>query len=192
VNDAYAGYPVWGLCPYDTRTAPPGVIDDVCAMHPHVADQQGKHRPNDQYVDARSWLARHPSRWTPMDAPRPGISLSNPTPRSARQALAHLARERSCSPNATNALLVSASEAVTNACLHGTPPRQLDAWTDEVGVTVSIRDAGPGPRDPFAGLVPPVSEQVGGRGLWLVHQLATDVRMSYADGFEIRFSVRVD
>lgn len=36
VNHAYDDFPVWGICPYDTRTAPEHVLADVRRTHPHV------------------------------------------------------------------------------------------------------------------------------------------------------------
>jgi hypothetical protein len=37
VNRAYAEFPLWGLCAYDTRITPGSVLDDVARTRPHLA-----------------------------------------------------------------------------------------------------------------------------------------------------------
>ena len=70
VNEAYAEFPIWGMCPYDTRITPPAVLADVAATHPHLADAHGGHRRNDDHRDATAG-ATHPSRVEPLTARAP-------------------------------------------------------------------------------------------------------------------------
>src|SRR3954454_11688206 len=42
VNHAYAEFPLWGLCAYDTRITPGSVLDDVARTHPHLATAAGR------------------------------------------------------------------------------------------------------------------------------------------------------
>lgn len=101
--------------------------------------------------------------------------------------MAWLATETTIAREDIDALTIGVSEVVTNAIVHGEPPVEVRAWEDHDRVVVTVDDAGPGPRDPFVGLVPPGDEVAGGRGLWITHQLCDDVEMtSSPDGFTIR------
>ena len=42
INRAYAEFPLWGLCAYDTRITPGAVLDDVARTHPHLATAHGR------------------------------------------------------------------------------------------------------------------------------------------------------
>jgi hypothetical protein len=63
-NRAYDEFPLWGLCPYDTRITPAEVLADVVAMHPLVATAEGAHLVNPGFA------APDVRRGEP--APRPG------------------------------------------------------------------------------------------------------------------------
>ena len=190
VNEADAEFPIWGMCPYDTRITPPAVLADVAATHPHLADVHGGHHRNDDHRECRGWLATHPSRIEPLEPPaHPAIVLTDPTPREARHALTSIATTVGLGQVATNDLLTATSETVTNAQVHGRGPVIVTAWHHGDGVTTRVTDTGHGPADPLAGLVPPDLARIGGQGLWLVHQLCRDVRSSFNDGYAIQFTV---
>ncbi|HVE64810.1 MAG TPA: MEDS domain-containing protein, partial [Mycobacteriales bacterium] len=42
-NHIFADFPLWALCPYDTRITPDDVLTDVARTHPHVATADGQH-----------------------------------------------------------------------------------------------------------------------------------------------------
>ena len=46
INDLSAALPVWSVCPYDTRSNPAEVLDEVERTHPYLAAVDGGHRPN--------------------------------------------------------------------------------------------------------------------------------------------------
>ncbi|WP_396135249.1 hypothetical protein [Amycolatopsis sp. A133] len=53
-------------------------------------------------------------------------------------------------------------------------------------MVVSVHDAGEGPTDPFAGLLP-ADRTTGGRGLWIAHQICSQVTLHRDDtGFTAR------
>src|SRR5512133_137939 len=144
VNRAYAEFPLWGLCAYDTRITPGPVLDDVARPHPHLATADGCW-VNPRYQDPAEFLTRRPpSRADPVEtASPPVIDLTDPTPAAARDAV-HAATTRparSARPELTgpgtlqvkppqpvtpqlgpidiNPLVLGVSEAVTNALTHG-------------------------------------------------------------------------
>ena len=88
VNHAYAEFPLWGLCAYDTRITPGPVLDDVARTHPHLATADGRWI-NPRYQDPDEFLTRRPpSQGDPVEtASPPVIDLMDPTPAAARDAV---------------------------------------------------------------------------------------------------------
>jgi anti-sigma regulatory factor (Ser/Thr protein kinase) len=189
VNEAYAPYPVWGLCPYDTRTAPDEVIADVLATHPHIAGADG-HVANPRFVDplavVQGTLQAPPD---PLQAELPAVVLRGASPPDARRAAQAAAIQARLGQGPTEDLLLVVSELVSNAHLHGRPPLVVRMWVAAGRVVLAVSDAGTGVADPFAGLLDPGTDP-GGRGLWLTQQVCTDIALTTdADGFTIRACV---
>src|SRR4051794_6100984 len=88
INHAYAEFPLWGLCAYDTRITPGPVLDDVARTHPYIATADG-HRRNPRYQDPTEFLTqRPPSQADPVEiASQPVVDLADPTPAAARDAV---------------------------------------------------------------------------------------------------------
>ena len=67
INRLYEGFPVWGICPYDTRITPERVLDEVTQTHPFLA-KDGLHVPNPRFESPETFLARarrpRPTRWS--------------------------------------------------------------------------------------------------------------------------------
>jgi anti-sigma regulatory factor (Ser/Thr protein kinase) len=219
INHAYAEFPLWGLCAYDTRITPGPVLDDVARTHPYLATADG-HRGNPRYEDPAEFLTRRP----PSQADRvetassPVVDLTDPTPAAARHAVhtASMIRPDTSRPVPTAAgthqveaprptvprrepsqldptdvdhLVFAVSEAVTNAITHGRPPVQFRLWTAPDHAVATVSNHGNGPADPFAGLLP-VTDTRSGLGLWLTHQLCSHVTLDTTDdGFTIRLVV---
>lgn len=188
-NTAFAHYPLWGLCPYDTRTLTDDVLSDLMAAHPHVADGH-EHRPNPSFVDpARFHEQRRVPAPDPLQSSPPVSVLVDPDPASARSAAAGAAVDAGLDQRRTEDLLVVVSELVTNAHRHGGLPVTFEAWVAPGRVLVSVTDGGRGPDDALVGLQR--SERtVGGLGLWIAHQMADDVVLDFgSDSFTVRAGV---
>jgi MEDS: MEthanogen/methylotroph, DcmR Sensory domain/Histidine kinase-like ATPase domain len=211
INHAYAEFPLWGLCAYDTRIAPGRVLDEVARTHPYLATAEG-HRVNPRYQDPAEFLTQcPPSQADPVEAVSPPlIDLTDPTPAAARDAV-HTARTirtdtgrrdstapgtaqveapQPASPRRETPLLdpidvehlvFAVSEAVTNALIHGRPPVRFRLWTAPDRIVATVTDRGDGPADPFAGLLPVTDPSSGGLGLWLTHQLCSHVTHDTTD-----------
>jgi anti-sigma regulatory factor (Ser/Thr protein kinase) len=171
VNRAYDSFPVWGMCPYDTRTAPADVLDDVWATHPHVATVDG-HLANPRYRDPAGVVRGRPP--APLATGVPAGALASPTAADARRAARAAGQTAALDPVRLSDLVLIASELVTNAHVHGRSPVTMELWTTPGRVLLAVTDAGPGPDDPLAGLQDP-GLTPDGRGLWLTHQLADEV-----------------
>jgi len=175
-NRAFADLPVWGLCPYDTRITPDAVLADVERTHPFVAGADGRHDRNDAYAPPERFLAERPDPPPdPIEATPPSVALLDPTPASARRAVAAQRAWTRMPLDALDDFALAASEAVTNAMRHGRPPVRFRMWARPDRVVATIADAGDGPDDPLAGLLPPDVRSSSGYGLWIVHQTCDEV-----------------
>jgi anti-sigma regulatory factor (Ser/Thr protein kinase) len=190
VNHAFDDFPLWGLCPYDTRITPDDVLADVVRTHPHIASADGEHRSNAEFEDPVGFLGRLGSPGLdPLEQAPPSVELWSPTPSAARDAVIRVAAGTGVSASDVDDLVIAVSEAVTNAERHGVAPTRLRLWTGTDRLVATVTDRGRGPADPFAGLIPARSS-AGGLGLWIVHQICARVTMSTGeDGFTLRMVV---
>ncbi|WP_144124122.1 sensor histidine kinase [Catellatospora sichuanensis] len=186
VNEVYDDFPMYGLCPYDTRTAPPEVLDHARRTHTHVVTADGRRERSIAYQDPREFLATSVAPWAdPIEAGTPAVELVDVMPMRARDAVAALQVIAGLPEDDLDGLLVSTSEAVTNGLLHGRAPVRLRVWAVPGRMVVTVTDQGTGPSDPVAGLMPGAGP--GGLGLWLAHQLCGYVSLQRGPGgFTIR------
>lgn len=186
VNYAYDEFPLRHLCAYDVRTTPAGVLTDVARTHPWLTLPTGDPAPSRDYTEPTAYLSENrPLSPDPLQRAAPRAELADPTPAQARQAV------RDADPGlgveVIDDLVVAVSEAVTNALRHGRPPVRLRVWTAPTRLVVTVTDAGPGPKDPFAGLLPAAERATGGRGLWITHQACSHVSFARdREGWTIR------
>lgn len=187
INHAYDDLPLWGLCPYDTRSTPDDVLADIERTHPHVATARGQRTANPRYQDPTVFLAGRRVLPDPFEARAPDLELIDPAPGAARRAVAEVGARTLVAPATVDDLVLASSEVVTNATLHGRPPVVLRAWAAPERLVVSVTDRGRGPADLGVGLVPTDDRTLGGFGLWLVHELCSDVALALTDeGFTVR------
>lgn len=189
-NHAFVEFPLWGLCPYDTRTAPDHVLDEVRRTHPFVGTTDGAHHLNGGYEDPVLFMS---GREVPppdvLEQRPPAVSLLAPTAAEARHAVADLALRSFLDSATIENLVVSVSETVANAVLHGVPPVDVRAWAVPDRMLVTVSDRGPGPLDPFAGLLPGrgSGDGRGGLGMWISNQLCDEVTLvREPDRFTVR------
>jgi len=91
VNTVWEDFPVWGLCLYDTATAPAAVLDVAERTHPRIVSPSGAHRANDRFEDAAVFEGL-PFASDPLEQTRPMIELVDGSAAEARQALAQIGR----------------------------------------------------------------------------------------------------
>jgi anti-sigma regulatory factor (Ser/Thr protein kinase) len=189
INHAYDDFPLWSMCAYDTRTTPSRVLTDVARTHPRVALPDGGHVATDGYTEPTSYLAEHhlmlpdPLQWT-----APAVELTDPSPAEARDAVRATHRGQ-LSADDLDDLVVSVSEVASNALRHGVPPVRMRLWSGPDRMVVTVHDRGPGPTDPYAGLLPAGNGAAGGLGLWISHQSCNHVALHRdADGFTVRLT----
>jgi anti-sigma regulatory factor (Ser/Thr protein kinase) len=190
VNHAYADFPVWGLCLYDSRVTPSSVVRDARRAHPFEVLPGGERRPSDDFLDPFDYLlgldAPTPH---PLQLRAPDLLVEDPTLVGARAAVAALARGV-LGPAGVDDAVIAVSEVVANAWRHGEPPVELRAWAVPGTLVVSVRDHGPGTDDPLVGLLPrkPGSGLLpsAGVGLWMAGQVATELMLHRGEAHDVR------
>jgi anti-sigma regulatory factor (Ser/Thr protein kinase) len=188
-NHAFADLPLWAMCVYDTEVTPLSVLAGVRFTHELLAAGGGCHDRNPDYVDPEVFLAEQASvHRSPVTRESPAVELIEPTPAAARRTISYLGEHASLDAADLAGLVISVSEAVGNAMIHGRPPVLMQAWVAPGRVEVAVHDAGPGPTNPFVGMIPePGRDGNHGLGLWIAHQLCSRVILtSWASGFTIR------
>jgi anti-sigma regulatory factor (Ser/Thr protein kinase) len=189
INHAYDEFPLWSMCAYDTRTTPASVLADVERTHPRTALPQGHHVPNATYTAPEVFLSEdRPVAPDPIEHTEPVADLLHPSPAHARQAVRDADRGQLPADDVED-LIVAVSEMVTNAHKYGRTPIRMRLWSGADRIVVRISDGGPGPTDPFAGLLPVAGGTTGGLGLWITHQSCRHVALQRRpDHFTVRLT----
>jgi anti-sigma regulatory factor (Ser/Thr protein kinase) len=188
VNHAYDEFPLRSMCAYDTRTTPQQVLDDVARTHPYLATPGGGHHTNAGYVDPPAFLSTpRPMTPYPIQRTAPLVDLTDPQPPAARRAVTDVNKTDLPAADIDD-LVLAVSEIVDNALRHGRPPVRFRIWADTEHMVVTVHDTGTGLSDPFAGLMP-ADRHIGGRGLWITHQICSQVTLHHDDtGFTVRLT----
>ncbi|TDC38494.1 sensor histidine kinase [Micromonospora sp. 15K316] len=190
INHAYDDFPLWSMCAYDTRITPPHVLEEVARTHPWFATPGDGHAPSPTYTEPAVYLREERGAPAdPLQATAPLIELTDPTAAQARAAVQ--AVDRGALPrDDVDDLVVAVSETVTNALRHGRTPVRLRLWAGPDRIVATVSDAGDGPEDPFAGLLPAGNGATGGLGLWITYQSCNHVSLhrSGPAGFTLRLT----
>ncbi len=188
VNHAFHDFPLWGMCPYDTRTTPAAVLADVARTHPRIVTADGLRRANSRFQEPQGFLAARPKPLPDLlEARSPAVLLVDPAPSEARRAAREAVAGTTLSPDEAEDLVFAASEIVTNGLSHGRPPVRFRLWADRHHVVVTVTDQGPGPADPMVGLLPTTETATAGLGLWLAYHTCSYVTLGRDDeGFTVR------
>lgn len=192
INDLFRDFPVSALCLYDARTTPVRVREDIERTHPRLSSSDQPGLINGRYQEPAAFLAeRSQPRADPIEQTPAQIELVDPSAAAARRAVAELASGSAISGDDESDLIWGVSEAIANAHVHGRAPVELRGWSTPDRLVICIRDAGSGPADPYAGLVP-ATRGAGGLGLWIAHQTCAHIVHVHAhDGFTIRLTAEI-
>ena len=190
VNEIFAPYPVFAMCPYDTRITAPEVLSTLHRTHPFIANDEGPGL-NPVYEEPEEFLRSTalPGR-DEIEEEHPLFEASLSTPSDARDLIRRAGEQAGLSGARVEDMMLAVSEAATNSLLHGRPPVHLRVWAGHHKLVVAVSDAGEGPARPLVGLLPPAAGALDGRGLWLAHQLCDHVGYDTTpEGFTVRLIV---
>ncbi|MGZ4541135.1 MAG: anti-sigma factor RsbA family regulatory protein [Blastococcus sp.] len=198
VNEALTGWPLWGLCVFDTQRLPAPLLETARRTHSHVLTEAGR-RPNPEFTAPADYLRSLPLPDEPLEDGPPLLCAHDV---GDFRALRHaVGRELAALPGHREELedfLLAVDEMVSNADRHGGPPVSLGLWTSADRIVCSIGDGGPGWDDPFAGFGPAHGADLsrGGMGLWLARQLCDHVDIAghggHDGGLRVRLTTRLD
>jgi anti-sigma regulatory factor (Ser/Thr protein kinase) len=195
INHLFSLFPVWEICPYDSRRTPEAVLADVERTHPHLITRE-RGSPNPGYVDPGAFLnGRARAQIDPLQRGPAQVRIADPSPPAAGRSVRSLGRATALENESVDTLALSVSQLVTNAIKHGRPPVQMCIWAAPERMVVTVSDAGPGPADPLVGLLPtdPLGDPDRANILHVIHLAVSEITM-YTDikGFTIRLVERAD
>jgi anti-sigma regulatory factor (Ser/Thr protein kinase) len=175
LNLAFAGAPLWLLCPYDTTTLDPSVIAEATRTHRRTADHRlrSANAPLRLRVDIgdplQGRLADPPDdvSYVPFD----GDGLGN-----VRAAVTRLAEQHGLDQEAREGLVLALNEVATNSVRYGGGQGELRAWTTDDSLVCEVRDGGV-IADPLVGRFRPNPTADRGFGLWLANHLCDLVQI---------------
>jgi anti-sigma regulatory factor (Ser/Thr protein kinase) len=175
LNHAFGAGPAWRLlCPYDELSLPRAVCEAALHTHP-IRSTTADRLPSEAYA-AHAWMESFSA-----ELPRPhhgvlrGSYGAGDVP-ATRRTVAHYARSCGLPQEQVEILELAASELATNSIRHGGGTGTVTMWTEAGAVVVEFTDTGH-LVDPLTGRLAPALDSVGGRGLYLVHQLCDLVQV---------------
>ena len=94
---------------------------------------------------------------------------------------------RGLSADRVRDLMLAVTEVASNSIRHGGGQGTLRVWAGKGALVCEFHDAGV-ITDPMVGRVRPAANQIGGCGLWFVHQLCdlVEIRSNPRDGTQVR------
>lgn len=175
LNMAFAGAAGFTLlCPYDTSTLGPAVIEEAHRNHPRIT------RPGGAFASPSYDADVPPLLTTPLPPPPPDAHVVafddvvglGPVRRRVAEAAATAGLDRARADD----LVLAVSEAISNSVRHGGGSGHVTLWSDGHRCLCDVHDRGR-ISDPLAGRTRPGPSQPTGRGLWLMHQLCDLVQL---------------
>jgi anti-sigma regulatory factor (Ser/Thr protein kinase) len=194
INRALVGWPLWGLCVFDTRRLPDPILESAQRTHQHLHTPDGR-VGNAGFTDPSDYLRSLPVPPEPLEHSTPRLSATDVTDfvRLRHAVAAELAASTAPRDTADDFLL-AIDEMTSNAVRHGRAPISLRLWMSDERIVCTIGDQGPGWDDPFAGYGPAHGDDLsrGGMGLWLARQLCDHVDITQdGAGTAVRLTIRL-
>jgi anti-sigma regulatory factor (Ser/Thr protein kinase) len=184
LDEAFGAGPAWRLlCPYDAGGLPPAVCARALSTHPYRSGPGGPEPTGSTRLTAVELMgAPLPP---PADVVLSGEFRAADLP-AVRRTVATWARSCDLPAERIEALALAASELATNSVRHGGGSGTLAMWREPGAAVVEFSDAGR-LTDPLVGRRLPDPTQIGGHGIYLVHQLCDLVQVrSTPNGTTVR------
>lgn len=177
LNLAFEGGPGWTLmCPYDAGALSDEVLS--AAAHSHQAP-------------AAPGALLEGSLPPPSGASF-GLRFGRSELRQVRLLVSERAGTAGLDSRRTEDLVLAACELATNSVQHGGGEGELRVWYEDGRLICDVRDPGR-IDDPLVGRQRPPADQVGGRGLWIAHQICDLVQIRSGEGgTQVRLQMAVE
>ncbi|MET7692341.1 sensor histidine kinase [Streptomyces sp. NPDC005483] len=189
LNRAFARSSAWSmLCPYDDTDGDQSALQALSRCHPLIR-QDGHYVRNEGFLTA----AEYPfEALDPPCDPFQELSFTHGDLAAIRSKVSQCASDAGLPVDQQRKLAVAVTEIATNSIRYGGGHGTLRTWTQDATFVCEFRDAGYIP-DVMAGRVRPTIDQIGGRGLWLAHQLCdlVEIRSTPDQGTVIRLHMQI-
>lgn len=181
INHAFADRDATVLCPYDTVGLGSEVIADARATHPELIGTDGSMESAgfdpDSVIKQYNHILDRPANALPA-------SFDLSALRAVRAFAVDRGLELGVRDDRLDDLALVVAELSANSVVHGGGAGTLWIWRENDYVACEIKDGGH-ISDPLSGRVPAPPEQLGGRGLLMVNQIADLVRVYSEPGTTI-------
>ncbi|MEV7297413.1 sensor histidine kinase [Streptomyces microflavus] len=184
MNRAFARSSTWSmLCPYDTADEDQNALLSLSRCHPQI-HRDGQYTPNENYLTGDEYS--FDALADPCD-PFQELSYTHGDLAAIRSKVSQCATDAGVPEDRLAKLAVAVTEIATNSIRHGGGHGTLRTWAQDETFLCEFRDSGYIP-DAVTGRIRPEANQVGGRGLWLAHQLCdlVEIRSTPHQGTTIR------
>ncbi|MFD9593988.1 anti-sigma factor RsbA family regulatory protein [Kitasatospora sp. NPDC059973] len=184
LNRAFARSATWSmLCPYDAGDDDEDALRSLSLCHPMIR-RGGRNAANEEYLSAEEYPFEELAG--PCD-PFQELSYTEGDMAAIRAKVTQCATDAGVLRDRLPKLAVAVTEIATNSIRHGGGHGTLRTWAQDATFFCEFRDSGY-ISDVMAGRSRPTAEQIGGRGLWLAHQLCdlVEIRSSRAGGTTVR------
>jgi anti-sigma regulatory factor (Ser/Thr protein kinase) len=176
LNVAFAGGQAWYLlCPYDTESLEPEVVEEAFRSHPFTSHATNGKAESGQYVglevESKPFDAPLPE---PLGEP-PEFTFQTGPMGGLRRLIARHALDAGLTSAKTCDLVLAVTEVAGNSLKHGGGEGVLRIWQDPQTLYCEVRDRGY-IRHPLIDREKPLLD-TSGRGLWLVNQLCDLVQV---------------
>ncbi|MEU4797581.1 sensor histidine kinase [Streptomyces sp. NPDC023327] len=189
LNRAFAQSPAWSmLCPYDAADGDQDALRSLSRCHPLIR-RDDQHVRNEQYLTADEYpFEALPDPCDPFQE----LSYTHGDLAIIRSKVSQCASDAGIPDDRLPKLAVAVTEIATNSIRHGGGRGTLRTWVQDSTFLSEFRDAGY-ISDVMAGRTRPDANQIGGRGLWLAHQLCdlVEIRSTPDQGTTIRLHMDV-
>ncbi|MFC5179805.1 sensor histidine kinase [Actinomadura harenae] len=188
INEVFQDTGASALCPYDTSTLPPRILEHARRTHPRLV-QDGGESESRRFAPPREFSAgvdRTRVFPTPQDSEY--LPLTSHDLHELRQWVGDRADRHGLPGQDAQNLVTAVNEVAANALRHGIPPVGVRLWTDGPDLFCEVGDHGYwSDFSPLAGFVPPKTALESGFGLWTVRLLVdlVEVRAGW-DGTFVR------
>ncbi|MCX5387038.1 sensor histidine kinase [Streptomyces sp. NBC_00083] len=189
LNRAFARSQAWSmLCPYDAADEDQSALDSVSRCHPLI-HQDGRSMNNEGYLGAEEYV--FDALGDPCD-PHQELTYTSGDLSAIRSKVSQCATDAGVPDDRLPKLAVAVTEIATNSIRHGGGQGTLRTWAEPATFLCEFRDGGY-ISDVMAGRTRPKADQLGGRGLWLAHQLCdlVEIRSTPDQGTTIRLHMDI-
>jgi anti-sigma regulatory factor (Ser/Thr protein kinase) len=181
LNLAFAGGQAWYLlCPYDTQSLEPEVVEEAFRSHPFTSHSSNGNAESGHYVglevESLPFNAPLPE---PTGEP-PEFTFQTGPMGGLRRLVARHALDAGLNSSKTSDLVLAVTEVASNTFKHAGGEGILRIWQDPATLFCEVRDHGY-IRQPLVGREKRAPDTGGGRGLWLVNQLCDLVQVRTND-----------